>query len=181
MALGVLVSCSTREPLPPMKVWQDSVIPRPREIDKDSDLKAQCGPDLSTRHFPLSRARGGSGPEAATPDADAPVDGTNTSSNVVARGRLPTSVIKQKMRDAFPKFQACFREGLVHKKDAEGDVTMRFVIAKDGSVSHVGLDELTLPSCRTAYCVADEIKQLHFPEPEGGIVTVSYPIRFTPD
>jgi len=37
-----------------------------------------------------------------------------------------------------------------------------------------------LPDCRVAQCVRDEMRRIHFPAPEGGIVTVIYPIMFQP-
>ena len=57
---------------------------------------------------------------------------------------------------------------------------MRFVIGRDGAVSNVGNGGSDLPDANVVSCVVRAFYGLSFPQPENGIVTVTYPIVFTP-
>ena len=52
----------------------------------------------------------------------------------------------------------------------------------DGKVSSASPDAsgTTLPDPQTVDCVVDVFRTLEFPKPEGGIVTVVYPLIFSP-
>jgi len=55
------------------------------------------------------------------------------------------------------------------------------VIDKDGSVSRSADGGSDLPDAQVVACVIRGFGNLSFPQPEGGIVTVIYPIIFSPD
>jgi len=55
-----------------------------------------------------------------------------------------------------------------------------FVIGRDGSVSNVGNGGSDLPDSGVVSCVLSAFYGLSFPQPEGGIVTVVYPIMLEP-
>ena len=58
---------------------------------------------------------------------------------------------------------------------------MRFVIGRDGAVSNVANGGSDLPDSGVVSCVRRAPSTgLSFPQPEGGIVTVVYPIMFAP-
>jgi hypothetical protein len=59
-------------------------------------------------------------------------------------------------------------------------VTTRFLIDAHGRVSmaHIAGNELT--DCEVTACMIEELKKCVFPEPEGGVVTVVYPLVFEP-
>ena len=59
------------------------------------------------------------------------------------------------------------------------DLTTKFVITRDGAVSMVSVAESSLGDSSVAKCVERAFYDLTFPEPEGGIVTVVYPIVFS--
>jgi len=59
-------------------------------------------------------------------------------------------------------------------------VTVRFLIARDGSVASASLVDTSLPADASA-CVVRSFASLAFPEPEGGTVDVSYPLTFSPE
>jgi hypothetical protein len=55
------------------------------------------------------------------------------------------------------------------------------VIGRDGKVSHAEASpESTLSDLEVGRCIARGFEPLVFPQPEGGIVTVVYPIALTP-
>lgn len=49
-----------------------------------------------------------------------------------------------------------------------------------GAVSSVSNGNSDLPDARALQCVVEAYYGLSFPQPEGGIVTVVYPIMFSP-
>jgi hypothetical protein len=101
-------------------------------------------------------------------------DGVSTVS-----GRLPPDVIQRIVRQNFGRFRNCYEGGLRSNPNLEGRVVARFVIGSDGAVSNVSAGG-DLPDATVKSCVAGAFYGLSFPTPEGGIVTVSYPIMLTP-
>jgi hypothetical protein len=94
-------------------------------------------------------------------------------------GRLPPEVIQRIVRQNFGRFRNCYEGGLRANPNLEGRVVARFVIGSDGAVSNVSAGG-DLPDAQVKSCVASAFYGLSFPTPEGGIVTVSYPIMLTP-
>jgi hypothetical protein len=96
------------------------------------------------------------------------------------QGRLPPEQIQSIIRSNYDKMRDCYATGLGRDPRLTGRVTLRFVIGRDGGVSKATVFENTLPDCQVASCVRDVMKSLAFPVPEGGIVTVIYPIMLEP-
>ncbi len=94
-------------------------------------------------------------------------------------GRLPPEVIQRTVRQNFGRFRQCYESGLRSNPNLAGRVMARFVIGRDGAVSNVSAGG-DLPDATVKSCVASAFYGLSFPTPEGGIVTVSYPIMLTP-
>jgi hypothetical protein len=61
-----------------------------------------------------------------------------------------------------------------------GRVTARFVISREGSVSNVQNGGSDIPDSGVVSCVVQAFYGLSFPAPDNGIVSVSYPIMFSP-
>jgi hypothetical protein len=59
-------------------------------------------------------------------------------------------------------------------------VATKFVIDRTGAVSSTADAGSNLPSPSTVSCVVRGFGNLTFPQPEGGIVSVVYPISFSP-
>ena len=94
-------------------------------------------------------------------------------------GRLPPEVVQRIVRQNFGRFRLCYENGLRSNPNLQGRVVVRFVIDRDGRVSNVGGGG-DLPDGGVVSCVSRAFYGLSFPQPEGGIVTVSYPIVLTP-
>ncbi len=106
-------------------------------------------------------------------------DGTGGCATSVS-GRLPPEVIQRVVRQSFGRFRYCYESALRRNPSAAGRVTTRFVIARDGSVGAVtGASSDLAPD--VVGCVQNAFGSLSFPQPAGGVVTVTYPITFTPD
>jgi hypothetical protein len=95
-------------------------------------------------------------------------------------GRLPPEAIQRIVRQNFGRFRACYEPALQSNPNLQGTVTTRFVIGRDGAVASAVDGGSDLPDARVAACVVRAFSGVSFPQPEGGIVTVTYPIRFSP-
>jgi hypothetical protein len=94
-------------------------------------------------------------------------------------GRLPPEVIQRIVRQNHGRFRACYESGLRTNPNLQGRVVASFVIGRDGTVANVsgGGD---LPDSGVISCVTRSFYGLTFPQPDGGIVTVTYPIVLSP-
>ena len=95
-------------------------------------------------------------------------------------GRLPPEVIQRVMRESFGKFRGCYEDALRNCPNLQGRVTLRFTIAPDGSVREARALDSDVPDAMLAACVVRQVRTVQFPAPEGGAVTVVYPILFSP-
>ena len=95
-------------------------------------------------------------------------------------GRLPPEVIQRIVRQNYGRFRMCYEQGLSKNPNLEGRVSVRFVIGRDGAVSNAANGGSDLPNAGVVDCVVRAYYGLSFPQPEGGIVTVVYPIMFSP-
>jgi hypothetical protein len=92
-------------------------------------------------------------------------------------GRLPANVIQKVIRQNYGWFHACHATEPERNPRLVGYVTLRFQIEESGSVGHVAILRNEVPSCEVVECVRLAMSRLEFPPPEGGAVTVVYPIR----
>ncbi len=97
------------------------------------------------------------------------------------RGRLDPALIQSAVRGRYDAFRQCYEDGLRVDANLRGRVVVRFVIERDGSVGAISDDGSDLPNEKVKQCVAMEYRAIRFPEPQGGIVTVVYPIMFSPE
>ena len=95
-------------------------------------------------------------------------------------GKLPPEVIQRIVRQNFGRFRMCYENGLKNNPTLAGRVAVRFVIGRDGGVASVGNGGSDLPDAAVVNCVVRSFSGLSFPAPDGGIVTVTYPISFSP-
>jgi hypothetical protein len=95
-------------------------------------------------------------------------------------GRLAPEMIRAVVRSRYDTFRTCYESGLGRHPTLQGQVTFRFVIGLDGHVSNVVVTDNTLPDCAVVACVLEEMSSTTFPPPDGGIVTVQYPIILQP-
>jgi hypothetical protein len=95
-------------------------------------------------------------------------------------GHLPPEVIQRIVRQNFGRFKLCYENGLRTSPNLQGRVAVNFVIGRDGEVSQAQSGGSDLPDPGVVSCVVRAFYGLSFPHPESGIVTVSYPIVFSP-
>jgi hypothetical protein len=95
-------------------------------------------------------------------------------------GRLPPEVIQRIVRQNFGRFRLCYETGLRANPNLEGRVVTAFVIGRDGAVSSVQNAGSSMSDPSVVSCVVRSFYGLSFPAPDNGIVTVTYPIAFSP-
>ena len=95
-------------------------------------------------------------------------------------GRLPPEIIQRIVRQNFGRFRLCYEQGLQRQPALEGRVAVKFVIDRSGAVSLSQDGGSDLPDSGAVACVVRAFGGLSFPQPEGGIVSVVYPLVFTP-
>jgi hypothetical protein len=105
---------------------------------------------------------------------------SSTAETKTASGRLPPDVIQRVVRDHYPAFRNCYEAGLTRNPNLKGRVSVAFVIGRDGKVTNVDDRGSDLPDPAVVRCVVSRFSSLIFPPPEGGIVTVVYPIMLEP-
>jgi beta-lactamase regulating signal transducer with metallopeptidase domain len=117
----------------------------------------------------------------ATPaERAAAVPPTPPESQAELHGRLAPEAIQAVVRQNFGRFRTCYEKALSRNKTLAGTVTVSFVINPDGSVRDASDNASTLPDPHVVQCVVEGFGRLTYPPPEGGYVTVVYPVVFSP-
>ena len=111
-----------------------------------------------------------------------------------AGGRMDPAVIRRVVHRHTDVFRRCYEVRLAKDPRFTTRIDVRFVIAPNGEVSDAEARPTringTAPEGEaTAYglakdvaaCLAKAFRKLTFPRPQGGIVTVNYPIIFSAD
>jgi hypothetical protein len=130
------------------------------------------GPSCSGIGVGYGRPGGGYKPKARFPREAGPVS-TN--------GHLPPEVIQRIVRQNFGRFSFCYQNGLKTNPNLEGRVTVKFVINREGAVQLAADGGSDIPDAGVRQCVVSAFTGLSFPPPDNGMVTVVYPLMFTPE
>jgi hypothetical protein len=93
-------------------------------------------------------------------------------------GHLRPEVIQRVVRQNFGRFRFCYEAGLRGDPGLQGRVVVKFVIDRAGAVALSTDAGGDLPDARVTQCVVRAFADLSFPAPDGGMVTVVYPIVF---
>ena len=118
----------------------------------------------------------GQGP-AAGPRPEGDIGGIGGSPIIV--GALDRSLIDAVIKRHMNQFRYCYQRELNKDPGLAGKVTVKFVIAGDGTVSRASIKKSTLGNASVESCLSNRFMTLQFPEPKGnGIVIVSYPFMF---
>jgi TonB family protein len=127
------------------------------------------GDPVSALHVTLSMAK-------TVPPAGARAHGEHT-----VNGRMAPEIIQHIVREHFGAFRKCYEAALGRNATLAGKVTVRFVIDPTGAVAAAASDpSSTLQDADAVQCIVRGFGKLVFPPPDGGSVTVVYPIQFNP-
>jgi hypothetical protein len=109
-------------------------------------------------------------PQPPTPVAEKPA----------ANGHIEPALIQRVVRGHFDVLRKCYEDGMRRDVNLKGRVVTKFIIDRDGTVSFVADGGSDMPDPKTVDCVVKKFGAFVFPKPEGGAVTVVYPIMFNP-
>jgi hypothetical protein len=99
----------------------------------------------------------------------------------VVLGVLEKPVIEEVIRSNMAEIRYCYRRALATEPTLAGRVTVKFVIAADGTVASATVKSTTLAAPAVESCICGRFMRFVFPPPKGdGIVIVSYPFAFSP-
>ena len=96
-------------------------------------------------------------------------------------GGLDKSLIDAVIKRNMSQIRYCFQRELAKNPDLGGKIKIKFVIAKDGSVSKASIESSGMgPGGKPVEtCLTQRFLKFKFPQPNGGIVIVKYPFTFT--
>jgi hypothetical protein len=99
---------------------------------------------------------------------------------ITTNGRLPRDVIQRIVRQNMGRFRACYEGGLRGNPGLTGRVAVSFIIDRTGAVSIAQDGGSDLPDAAVSQCIVKSFYSLSFPAPQGGTVSVTYPIVLSP-
>jgi hypothetical protein len=118
---------------------------------------------------------------SATPDVPLSPEGPCVDKDLLPKsGKLDPVHIQTVVRGAAPDMRRCYEAGLARNSSLQGRVTTRFVVGADGKVDSVSTPDNSLPDCDAVACIREIFGRLQFERPNGGPVTVVYPLIFDP-
>lgn len=94
-------------------------------------------------------------------------------------GRLPPEAIQRVVRQNFGRMRQCYESSLLRQPTLEGRISVKFIIGRDGAVAMASANESSFSDSSVDACVVRAFQDMSFPQPEGGIVTVVYPLTFS--
>jgi TonB family protein len=96
-------------------------------------------------------------------------------------GSLLRDTIRATISGAIEDVRRCYEAALASRPTLTGRVMVRFIIGADGSVQTATISSTTLGDEGAERCIADVVRGLRFPPPDGGeAVGVNYPFVLTP-
>ena len=98
----------------------------------------------------------------------------------LAAGRLDPAEIQKVVRAKFGSMRLCYEDALKRTPNAAGKVEIAFEIDRAGGIFFARVEEGTLPDAKAQKCVLELFRGLRFPPPVGGVVSVIYPVVFSP-
>lgn len=102
-------------------------------------------------------------------------------SKTEVNGQIPADVIQRIVRLNFGRFRNCYETGLRTNPSLTGRIATKFIIDRTGGVMTAQDGGSDLPDQAVVSCVVKSFQTLSFPNPQGGLVTVNYPLLFSPD
>jgi outer membrane biosynthesis protein TonB len=99
---------------------------------------------------------------------------------VIQIGNMDAALIDQVVKQHLNQYRYCYQRELQKDYGLSGKVTLKWIIASDGSVSSANVKRETIENSAVTRCMVNVARRMQFPQPKGGIVIVSYPFLFSP-
>ncbi|HND28957.1 MAG TPA: AgmX/PglI C-terminal domain-containing protein [Myxococcota bacterium] len=99
----------------------------------------------------------------------------------IVLGALDKSLIDAVIKRNMAAIRYCYQRELTKNPSLGGKITVKFVIAGDGTVSQATTKATTMNNPAVESCINGRFARFQFPQPKGGgVVIVSYPFIFSP-
>ena len=115
---------------------------------------------------------------AEPPPPAAPAEPPASSREPAAAGSIDIEEVQQVIRANMGRIKVCYREGLRENPDLRGEVKVLFTIGLDGRVVSMSIASSTLNNRNVENCILLRFSRMQFPRPQGGPVTIKYPLIF---
>ncbi len=108
--------------------------------------------------------------------------GAGTPGEPIILGALDRSLVDAVVKRHMSQIRYCYQRELTRNPAVAGKVTVKFVVAADGTVSSAVTKSSTMSNAAVESCINGRFLRFQFPEPRGGgIVIVAYPFTFRSD
>jgi tetratricopeptide (TPR) repeat protein len=121
--------------------------------------------------------------EASAPDRAHGAAGAPRASQgkVLTGGRIAPEEIQRVVRANFDRLRDCYEDGLRKNCTLHGRIVTEFAVGLDGRVLFAADEGSSdLPDPDVVACAVRQFEAMRFPAPEGGPITIVYPIEFQP-
>ncbi len=99
--------------------------------------------------------------------------------DMILLGALDQSQVERVIKKHLSQIRYCYQKELNKNPGLYGKVVIKFVIAKDGTVSSARVNSTSMNNPIVENCICQRFMRFQFPEPKGGgICIVSYPFVF---
>jgi tetratricopeptide (TPR) repeat protein len=89
--------------------------------------------------------------------------------------------VQEQVNEAMPAFQRCDKSRRSKRGNASGRVTLRVLLARDGSVAQIGIEENSTGDDYLAYCLIRKLIDMRFPKPLRATESFKIPVLFGPE
>jgi hypothetical protein len=114
--------------------------------------------------------------DPATCADHAPTEALAELGSVESTGYLAPDQIKAVFEEHHASFLECYAGGVLRHPGLSGKITLRLSIGEEGAVSELSVAENDVADCEVVRCIRTHVASIEFPHPEGGSVTLQYPI-----
>jgi len=134
------------------------------------------GDDMGTHGVGAGKSGYGVGPRTAKEDRNI----RSVAGEPIIMGAIDSALIDAVIKQHMSQIKYCYSRQLTKNPSLGGKLSLKFVIANDGSVSNAQVKSSTLGDEAVDACMVRQFLRMRFPAPKGnGIVVVSYPFHFT--
>lgn len=107
-----------------------------------------------------------------------PVVDVTPTERFVDSGFLSADAIQRVVRNHRRGIRACYERQLLDYPELEGRVVVGWTVGLDGRVIRRTIESDSTDNDELSGCLLREVDRMHFPEPDGGLVIVSFPFVF---
>jgi TonB family protein len=119
-------------------------------------------------------------PYPSSPPVPPPLQAVHILSGPPVTNRIPPEVVMRPVRARAGCVRRCYDDALARSATLTGSVSVRFVVDPDGWVRTARVERDGTGDAAFAACVAKQFTGLEYPQPEGGRITVIFPMTFAP-